>query len=105
MGLLRTARGATSAKRLRNVRTSSGLSVLGWCIVIAYSGGCRKAQNRRALGDRIGGLPARAAGVWPRVLTALRQGERRCYGRHAAPSAGTSDSQRVTAATHSPDMG
>jgi putative transposase len=47
----------------------------------------------------------RRAGVWQRVMTARRHGERRCHGRLAAPSAGASASQRVKTATHSQDGG
>src|SRR2546426_3863088 len=42
----------------------------------------------------------RRAGVGERVMTARRQGERRCQGRLAEPSAGAIDSQSVKTATH-----
>ena len=64
------------------------------------------AQRLRALGNRVRGLPALAAeGVWQRVMTELRQVERRCQGRLAEPSAGTIDSQSVKTATQSQDVG
>ena len=47
----------------------------------------------------------RQAGVWQRVMTELRQVERRCHGRLAEPSAGASDSQSVKTATQSQDVG
>ena len=47
----------------------------------------------------------RQAGVWQRVMTELRQGERRCHGRLAEPSAGAIDSQSVKTATQSQDVG
>lgn len=43
----------------------------------------------------------RRAGVWERVMTELRQVERRCQGRLAEPSAGAIDSQSVKTATQS----
>ena len=45
------------------------------------------------------------AGVWQRVMTELRQVERRCHGRLAEPSAGAIDSQSVKTATQSQDVG
>ena len=47
----------------------------------------------------------RREGVWQRVMTALRQVERRCQGRLAEPSAGAIDSQSVKTATQSQDVG
>src|ERR687883_51365 len=47
----------------------------------------------------------RRAGVWQRVMTELRQVERRCHGRLAEPSAGAIDSQSVKTATQSQDVG
>ena len=47
----------------------------------------------------------RREGVWQRVMTELRQVERRCQGRLAEPSAGTIDSQSVKTATQSQDVG
>jgi len=47
----------------------------------------------------------RRAGVWARVMTELRQLERRCQGRLAEPSAGAIDSQSVKTATQSKDVG
>src|SRR5262245_58813436 len=47
----------------------------------------------------------RRAGVWERVMTELRQIERRCQGRLAEPSAGAIDSQSVKTATQSQDVG
>jgi putative transposase len=47
----------------------------------------------------------RRAGVWQRVMPALRQVERRCQGRLAEPSAGASDSQSVKTATQSQAVG
>jgi len=47
----------------------------------------------------------RRAGVWERGMTELRQVERRCPGRLAAPSAGAIDSQRVKTATQGREVG
>ena len=47
----------------------------------------------------------RRAGVWARVMTELRQIERRCQGRLAEPSAGAIDSQSVKTATQNKDVG
>jgi putative transposase len=47
----------------------------------------------------------RRAGVWERVMTELRQLERRCQGRLAEPSAGDIDSQSVKTATQSTEVG
>src|SRR5207237_9462262 len=47
----------------------------------------------------------RRAGVWERVMTELRQVERRCQGRLAEPSAGAIDSQSVKTATQSKAVG
>src|SRR5438132_13999876 len=47
----------------------------------------------------------RRAGVWERVMTELRQVERRCQGRLGEPSAGAIDSQSVTTATQSKEAG
>ena len=47
----------------------------------------------------------RRAGVWERVMTELRQVERRCQGRLAEPSAGAIDSQSVKTTTQSQDVG
>jgi putative transposase len=47
----------------------------------------------------------RRAGVWERVMTELRQSERRCQGRLAEPSAGAIDSQSVKTTTQSQDVG
>ena len=47
----------------------------------------------------------RRAGVWERVMTELRQVERRCQGRLAEPSAGAIDSQSVKTATQSKEVG
>jgi putative transposase len=47
----------------------------------------------------------RRAGVWERVMTEWRHLARRCQGRLAEPSAGAIDSQSVTAATPSQDVG
>jgi putative transposase len=47
----------------------------------------------------------RRAGVWERVMTELRQIERRCQGRLAEPSAGAIDSQSVKTTTQSQDVG
>ena len=47
----------------------------------------------------------RRAGVWERVMTELRQVERRCQGRLAAPSAGAIDSQSIKTATQSQEVG
>ena len=47
----------------------------------------------------------RRAGVWERVMTELRQVERRCHGRLAEPSAGAIDSQSVKTATQSTAVG
>jgi len=43
--------------------------------------------------------------TWQRVMTELRQVERRCQGRLAEPSAGAIDSQSVKTATQSQDVG
>jgi putative transposase len=47
----------------------------------------------------------RRAGVWERVMTELRQSERRCQGHLAEPSAGAIDSQSVKTTTQSQDVG
>ena len=47
----------------------------------------------------------RREGVWQRVMTELRQVERRCQGRLVEPSAGTIDSHSVKTATQSQDVG
>jgi putative transposase len=47
----------------------------------------------------------RREGVWQRVMTELRQVERRCQGRLAEPSVGAIDSQSVKTATQSQDVG
>ena len=47
----------------------------------------------------------RREGVWERVMTELRQVERRCQGRLAAPSAGAIDSQSVKTATQGSEVG
>src|SRR5215831_20267161 len=47
----------------------------------------------------------RRAGVWERVMTELRQVERRCQGRLAEPSAGAIDSQSVKTATQGREVG
>ena len=47
----------------------------------------------------------RRAGVWERVMTELRQVERRCQGRLAAPAAGAIDSQSVKTATQGREVG
>ena len=47
----------------------------------------------------------RRAGVWERVMTELRQIERRCQGRLAEPSAGAIDRQSVKTATQSQAVG
>ena len=47
----------------------------------------------------------RRAGVWKRVMTELRQIERRCQGRLAEPSAAAIDSQSVKTAPQSQDVG
>lgn len=47
----------------------------------------------------------RRAAVWERVMTELRQLERRCQGRLAAPSAGAIDSQSVKTATQGKEVG
>ena len=47
----------------------------------------------------------RRAGGWPRVMTELRQVERRGHGRLAEPSAGAMDSQSVKTATQNQDVG
>jgi putative transposase len=47
----------------------------------------------------------RRAGVWERVMTVLRQVERRCQGRLGEPSAGALDSQSVKTATQSKEVG
>ena len=47
----------------------------------------------------------RREGVWQRVMTELRQVERRCQGRLAEPSAGAIDSQSVKTATQSQEVG
>jgi transposase len=47
----------------------------------------------------------RRAGVWERVMTELRQLERRCQGRLTEPSAGAIDSQSVKTATQSTEVG
>ena len=47
----------------------------------------------------------RRAGVWERVMTELRQGERRCQGRLSEPSAGAIDNQSVKTATQGTEVG
>jgi putative transposase len=47
----------------------------------------------------------RRVGVWERVMTELRQVERRCQGRLGEPSAGALDSQSVKTATQSQEVG
>jgi putative transposase len=43
--------------------------------------------------------------MWERVMTELRQVERRCQGRRAEPSAGVIDSQSVKTATQGREVG
>jgi putative transposase len=47
----------------------------------------------------------RQGGVWASLMETLRQWERRCVGRQAAPAAGSIDSQRIKTATQSEDIG
>ena len=47
----------------------------------------------------------RRAGVWERMMTELRQVERRCQGRLGEPSAGAIDSQSVKTAMQSKEVG
>jgi putative transposase len=47
----------------------------------------------------------RRAGVWERVMTEVRQVERRCQGRLAEPSAGARDRQSIKTATQSQEVG
>jgi putative transposase len=47
----------------------------------------------------------RKTGVWARVMDILRQWERRCHGRLAAPSASCADSQSIKVATQGKDVG
>jgi putative transposase len=47
----------------------------------------------------------RRAGVWARVMEALRQLERRRVGRHSEPSAGSGDRQSIKTATQPSEVG
>lgn len=47
----------------------------------------------------------RRAGVWARLMEALRQLERRHQGRWPEPSAGSVDSQSIKTATQREDVG
>jgi putative transposase len=47
----------------------------------------------------------RREGVWARLMEVLRPWERRGLGRQPEPSAGSIDSQRITTATQSEDIG
>jgi putative transposase len=47
----------------------------------------------------------REAGVWARLMEALRQLERNRQGRHAEPSAGSVDSQSIKTATQATEVG
>jgi putative transposase len=47
----------------------------------------------------------RQAGVWAKLMEALRQGERRRQGRQAEPSAGSGESQSIKTATQATEVG
>ena len=71
--------------------------------------GCQGRMLPKALGpwETVSGSlwRWRRAGVWERVMTKLRQVERRCQGRLAEPSAGALDSQSVKTATQGTEVG